>query len=139
MTTTIVLLQQILNALTVGSIYAMIAIGLAMIYGILRVLHIAHAGMYAVGAYLGLLLYVHTRSFALALTGAMVLTGILGGLIERIVYRPMLTRPRIVALIASIGLYICLSDLLRIVAGPHEHAHAAAAGPEGSHLLVALR
>jgi len=122
MTTTIVLLQQILNALTVGSIYAMIAIGLAMIYGILRVLHIAHAGMYAVGAYLGLLLYVHTRSFSLALTGAMVLTGVLGGLIERIVYRPMLTRPRIVALIASIGLYICLSDLLRIVAGPHEHA-----------------
>ena len=122
MTTSLVLLQQILNALTVGSIYAMIAIGLAMIYGVLRVLHIAHAGVYAAGAYLGLLLYVHTRSFALALAGAMVLTGILGGLIERFIYRPMLGRPRIVALIASIGLYICLSDLLRIVAGPHEKA-----------------
>jgi branched-chain amino acid transport system permease protein len=50
----------------------------------------------------------------------MLIAGILGALIERFVYRPMLPKPRIVALIASIGLFICLSDLFRILAGPHQ-------------------
>lgn len=100
----------------------MIAVGLAMIYGVLRILHVAHAGVYAAGAYLGLLLFHRTGSFPLALVGAMLLAGVMGALVERLVYRPMIARPRIVALIASIGLYICLSDLFRILAGPHEKA-----------------
>src|SRR6185436_4885377 len=106
--------QQIINALALGSVYAMIAVGLAMIYGVLRVLHIAHAGVYTAGAYLGLLFYNKTGSFVLAVIGAMIVAGILGALIERFIYRPMLPKPRIVALIASIGIFICLSDLFRI-------------------------
>lgn len=117
-----VLVQQTVNALALGSIYAMIAVGLAMIYGVLRVLHIAHAGVYAAGAYLGLFFYTLTGSFVLALVLAMALAGVLGALMERWIYRPMLPRPRIVALIASIGLFICLSDLFRIIAGPHQIA-----------------
>ncbi len=115
-----VLIQQTVNALALGSIYAMIAVGLAMIYGVLRVLHIAHAGVYAAGAYLGLFFYTLTGSFVLALLLAVASAGVLGALMERWIYRPMLPRPRIVALIASIGLFICLSDLFRIVAGPHQ-------------------
>jgi branched-chain amino acid transport system permease protein len=114
--------QQIINALALGSVYAMIAVGLAMIYGVLRVLHIAHAGVYTAGAYLGLLFYNQTGSFVLAVIGAMIVAGILGALIERFIYRPMLPKPRIVALIASIGIFICLSDLFRILAGPHQLA-----------------
>ena len=122
MTWSTVLLQQILNALTVSSIYAMIAVGLAMIYGVLRVLHVAHAGVYTAGAYLGLLLFTYSGNFLVALIGAVILAGLLGVVIERFIYRPMLSRPRIVALIASIGLFICLSDLFRIIAGPHERS-----------------
>jgi branched-chain amino acid transport system permease protein len=114
--------QQIINALALGSVYAMIAVGLAMIYGVLRVLHIAHAGVYTAGAYLGLLFFNTTGSFVLAVIGAMIVAGILGALIERFIYRPMLPKPRIVALIASIGIFICLSDLFRILAGPHQLA-----------------
>ena len=114
--------QQIINALALGSVYAMIAVGLAMIYGVLRVLHIAHAGVYTAGAYLGLLFFNLTGSFALAVIGAMIVAGLLGALIERFIYRPMLPKPRIVALIASIGIFICLSDLFRILAGPHQLA-----------------
>jgi branched-chain amino acid transport system permease protein len=112
--------QQIINALALGSVYAMIAVGLAMIYGVLRVLHIAHAGVYTAGAYLGLLFFNLTGSFVLAVVGAMMVAGLLGALIERFIYRPMLPKPRIVALIASIGIFICLSDLFRILAGPHQ-------------------
>ncbi len=116
------LLQQLVNAFALGSIYAMIAVGLAMIYGVLRILHIAHAGVYAAGAYFGLALYHATGSFVPALLGAMLLGGLLGGLIERFIYRPMITRPRIVILIASIGLFIGMSDLFRIFAGPYQLA-----------------
>src|SRR5215470_11235746 len=94
--------QQIINALALGSIYAMIAVGLAMIYGVLRVLHIAHAGVYTAGAYLGLYFYNLTGNLAVAVIGAMIGAGLIGVLIERFVYRPMLPKPRIVALIASI-------------------------------------
>src|SRR5262249_9647408 len=114
--------QQIINALALGSVYAMIAVGLAMIYGVLRVLHIAHAGVYTAGAYLGLFFFNKTGSFVFAVVAAMICAGLIGVLIERFIYRPMLPKPRIVALIASIGLFICMSDLFRILAGPHQLA-----------------
>ncbi len=119
---TTVLAQQLVNGLALGAIYAMIAVGLAMIYGVLRVLHIAHAGVYTAGAYLGLYFFNLTGSFPVAVIAAMICAGLIGVLIERFVYRPMLPRPRIVALIASIGLFICMSDLFRIIAGPHQLA-----------------
>lgn len=100
----------------------MIAVGLALIYGVLRILHIAHAGVYAAGAYIGLLFYNLTDQFVLALAGAMIAAGFLGVMIERFIYRPMMDKPRIVILIASIGLYICLADLFRILGGPHQLA-----------------
>jgi branched-chain amino acid transport system permease protein len=115
-----VLSQQLVNALALGSVYAMIAVGLAMIYGVLRILHIAHAGVYTAGAYLGVLFYGLSGSLIVALLGSMTVAGILGIAIERFIYRPMLPKPRIVALVASIGLFICLSDLFRIIAGPHQ-------------------
>lgn len=117
-----VLAQQLVNALSLGAVYAMIAVGLAMIYGVLRILHIAHAVIYAAGAYLGLYFYGLTGNFVLALLGAMIAAGILGGAIDWFVYRPMLAKPRIVILIASIGLLVCVSDLFRILAGPHQLA-----------------
>ena len=55
-----------------GAIYALIAIGLAMVFGLLRVLHIAHAGMFALGGYLGLVITNATGSFALGLVGSMI-------------------------------------------------------------------
>jgi branched-chain amino acid transport system permease protein len=114
------IVQQLVNALALGSIYAMIAVGLALIYGVLRVLHIAHAGIFTAGAYLGLYFYSLTGNLAVAILGAMIAAGVIGVAIERFVYRPMLPKPRIVALIASIGLFICLSDLFRIIAGPDQ-------------------
>src|SRR5258708_9839144 len=112
--------QQFVNALALGSVYAMIAVGLAMIYGVLRILHIAHAGVYTAGAYLGLYLFHQTGSFVLALAGSMLITGLIGSFIERVIYRPIISKPRIVALIASIGIFICLSDLFRILGGPYQ-------------------
>lgn len=120
--TTGVLLQQLLNAFALGAIYSMIAVGLAMIYGVLRILHIAHAGVYAAGAYIGVGLLGWSGNFIVALVGAMLAAGLIGGLVECLIYRPMIARPRIVILIASIGLFICMSDLFRILVGPYQLA-----------------
>ncbi|MCX7309704.1 MAG: branched-chain amino acid ABC transporter permease, partial [Afipia sp.] len=70
----VVISQQIVNALALGSVYAMIAVGLAMIYGVLRILHIAHAGIYAAGAYLGLYFFKLTENFLVALILSMLVT-----------------------------------------------------------------
>lgn len=114
------LVQQLINAIELGSIYAMIAVGLALTYGVLRILHVAQAAIFAAGAYIGLVVYQYTDSFPVALVGSMLLAGFLGMAIERLVYRPMLPKPRIVALIASIGLLVCFSDLFRIFGGANQ-------------------
>lgn len=109
-----------MTSISVGSTYALAAVGVTMIYGVLRILHIANAGVYVAGAYIGVLLYILTHNILLTLVVAMVSSGFIGLVIERFIYRPMIPLPRIVALIASIGLFTFLTDLFRIIAGPHE-------------------
>ncbi|MDR7521512.1 MAG: branched-chain amino acid ABC transporter permease [Armatimonadota bacterium] len=111
--------QQLINGVTVGSTYALIALGLAMVYGVLRILHIAHAGVFTLGAYVGLVLHARTASLPTAFLGAMLACGVAGVLIQRWLYRPLLNQPRIVPLIASIGLFIFMEDLFRLLAGPY--------------------
>lgn len=119
------LLQQVLNGLTIGAIYAIIALGLTLVYGVLRILHVAHAGIYVLGGYVGWLVHAASGSLALALLAAMAASALAGLLVERWLYLPLLGRPRIVPLIASIGLFIALEDLFRLVFGPYALAFGA--------------
>jgi branched-chain amino acid transport system permease protein len=116
------LVQQLVNGLTVGSLYALMALGLTMVYGVLRVLHIAHAAVFTLGAYGGLWTFAATGSFWLALLGAMTIAVAAGLAMERWVYWPLLAKPPIATLIASIGVFIALEEIYRIVAGPEPHA-----------------
>ena len=113
------LLQQLVNWMIIGGVYALVALGLTMIYGVLRLLHVAHAGVYVLGAYAGLIVYGLTRSFLLSLLAAMLVCAAGGFLIQRFIYRPMLGAPPLVPLIASIGLFILLEDLYRLIFGPN--------------------
>jgi branched-chain amino acid transport system permease protein len=115
------LAQQLVNGLTVGSLYALMALGLTMVYGVLRVLHIAHAGVFTLGAYAGLWAFRSSGSFWAALLAAMAGAVLLGLAMERWVYRPLLAKPPIATLIASIGVFIGLEELYRIVAGPQPY------------------
>lgn len=132
------LAQQLVNGLTVGSLYALMALGLTMVYGVLRVLHIAHAAVFTLGAYAGLAAFRATGSFGLALAAAMAAAVLAGLAMERWVYWPLLDQPPIATLIASIGLFIGLEEVFRIVAGPQPHAFEAAAGPGDLRLGPAL-
>jgi branched-chain amino acid transport system permease protein len=116
------MLQQFFNGIIIGSLYALIAVGLTMVYGILRILHIAHAAVFVSGAYFGLIAYTYTNSLILALLLAAAGCSIFGYLIQRFLYTPMLSEERIVPLIASVGLFILCEDLFRLLGGPYIRA-----------------
>lgn len=110
-------LELLAQSLVQGSIYALIALGLTLVYGLLRILHVAHAGLFTLGAYLGVVVYNATGSLVLAFLVAMVGAGLGGVAMFRLAYQPLLSRPPYVALIASIGLYIASEEIFRIVFG----------------------
>ncbi len=111
-------LELIAQGLVQGSIYALVALGLTLVYGLLRILHVAHAALFTLGGYLGVLVTNATGSLPLAFVVAMVSAGIMGIAMYRLCYEPMLKQPPFVALIASIGLYIASEELFRIIFGP---------------------
>jgi len=112
-------LEQLLNGIAMGSIYALVTLGLALVYGILRILHVAHAAVYTIGAYAGLLIFNITGSLLIAFPSAMIVCAIIGVIIERFVYFPLLKYPPFVPLIASIAILLCVEEACRLVAGPH--------------------
>ena len=118
--------ELLIHGLIHGCMYAMIAVGLTLVYGLLRVLHVAHAGLFALGGYLGLLLTNATGSLLLSMPLAATLVGLLGMLIYRLCYQPILDRPPYVALIASIGLFIAMEEVFRLVFGPYGLTYTAA-------------
>ncbi len=111
--------QQIANGVVLGSLYALVALGLTLVYGVLRILHVAHAGVFVLGAYVGVLVYLPTGSLALAIVSAAVVCSLAGLIMYRFLYRPVLGRPPLVPLIISIGAFMFLEDLYRLVMGPY--------------------
>jgi branched-chain amino acid transport system permease protein len=120
--------QQLANGIAVGSVYALISLGLTMVYGILRILHVAHAGIYTLGAYVGLLAFRLIGDFWLSLLVGMAGSALAGYLVERLLYMPLLHLPRIAPLIVSIGLFTAMEEGFRIVAGPHTLTYNASIG-----------
>ena len=112
-------LELLIQGLIYGCMYAIIAVGLTLVYGLLRILHVAHAGLFTLGAYLGLLITNATGSLLVAMPLAAVAVGLVGMAIYRLCYEPILDRPPYVALIASIGLFIAMEELFRLIFGPY--------------------
>jgi len=111
--------ELLVQGLVLGCIYALIAVGLTLVYGLLRVLHVAHAGLFTLGGYIGVLVTNATGSLLLAMAAAICAVGLLGMAMYRLCYHPLLDRPPYVALIASIGLFIAMEEIYRLVFGPY--------------------
>ena len=110
--------EQLLNGLATGAIYALVTLGLALVYGILRILHVAHAAVYTVGAYVGLFVYQQSGSLLLAAGISMAACAGFGVAIERLIYFPLLKYPPYVPLIGSIAVFLGTEELCRLIAGP---------------------
>jgi len=111
--------ELLLIGLVWGCTYALMALGLTLVYGLLRILHVAQATVFTLGAYVGLLVANHTGSLALAFVAAALAAGVLGPLIYRLVYQPILDKPPFIALVASIGVLIAMEDGFRLMFGPY--------------------
>jgi len=111
--------QQIVNGVSIGSIYALITMGLAMVYGILRILHVAHAGVYTIGAYLGLYFFMTTGSLLVAIFLSMFICALIGIAMQRFIYYPLLKFPPFVPLIAGIAMFLSIGEVCRLIAGPY--------------------
>ena len=102
-------LQQIINSISLGSIYALIALGYTMVYGIIKLINFAHCDIYMLGAYIG---YFCMTTFKLgflpSILIAMAICTLLGVMIEKIAYKPLRNAARITALITAIGVSLLL-------------------------------
>src|SRR3989338_7467249 len=120
-------IQQLINGLTIGMIYALIALGYTMVYGIIQLINFAHGEIFITGAFLGLTVF-SLFTCALKLNPALMLIlmfaaaifvcGLLGALIERAAYRPLRKSPRLSCLITAIGVSFILQNLMMLAWGP---------------------
>jgi len=119
-------LQQLINGITLGSIYGLIAIGYTMVYGIIGMINFAHGDVFMVGAFIALILFIGLLSIGLTfvplalllvLLVAMLLTGVYGWTIERMAYRPLRGSFRLAPLITAIGMSIVLQNYIQIAQG----------------------
>lgn len=113
-----ILLQNIANSITLGSLYALIAIGYTMVYGIIRLINFAHADLLMVAAYIVVFgMGVFLLPWWLAFLLAIIFTTLLGVTIEKVAYRPLRSSPRISVLISAIGVSFFLENLGIVVIG----------------------
>lgn len=114
--TLILFLQQLINGLSVGSIYAVIALGYTMVYGIIKLINFAHGEVMMMGAYFAFFTVIATGlPFPIVLVVSMVLAALLGITIERLAYLPLRKAPRISALITAIGMSLFLQNLALVI------------------------
>lgn len=110
------LLQQALNALQLGSIYALIALGYTMVYGILTMINFAHGDLFMVGAFFCFIVATYLKlSFVPTLLLSMAGVAMLGVAIERLAYRPLRNAPRVSAIITALGVGIFLESVTLVI------------------------
>ena len=120
--------QTLINGLTLGSVYALIALGYSMVYGILKLLNFAHGDIYMIGAYIGYGVYVLFLTeegalipvallIVLMLVIAMVGAGVVSIAVERFAYRPLRYAPRIAPLISALGVSFVLQNIVQVTIG----------------------
>jgi branched-chain amino acid transport system permease protein len=139
--------QQLINGLTLGGVYALIALGYSMVYGILAMLNFAHGEVYMIGGFSGWwVLHLLSRNhipvvnavavIALMILVAMAVSGLLGILIERVAYRPLRGAPRINLLLSALGVSIFLQNFVLTYQGAKVRTfHVSALVPESLRVI----
>ncbi|MEH6943210.1 branched-chain amino acid ABC transporter permease [Bacillus sp. JJ722] len=120
------IIQQLVNGLSLGSIYALIALGYTMVYGIVKLINFAHGDVFMIGAFVGFYsITILDLSFIPALILSMAACSIFGVLIERIAYKPLRNATRIAALITAIGMSLFIEYSFIYIRGAQTEAYPA--------------
>ena len=119
-------LQQLINGLTLGMIYGLIAIGYTMVYGIIGMINFAHGEIFMIGAFIAFITFTVLGlaglgwvplALLVVLAATMLLTSVYGWALERVAYRPLRHSPRLAALITAIGMSIFLQNYVQLLQG----------------------
>jgi branched-chain amino acid transport system permease protein len=115
-----IVIQQILNAAQLGAVYALIALGYSMVYGIIRLINFAHGDIFMLGGFIGFLLvtYISGMPLVIMMPLAMLLTALVGVVIERVAYRKLRKAHRMSMVITALGVGYFLENIIRLVVGP---------------------
>lgn len=117
------ILQQLLNGVILGSVYALLALGYTMVYGIIKLINFAHGDVYMLGAYFGyFFIKILHLNFFVALILSMIVSAGVGVLIELIAYRPLRHSPRIAVLISALGVSFLLENGMSYAVGSDKRA-----------------
>ena len=117
-------IQQVINGLTLGSVYALIALGYTMVYGIIKLLNFAHGDIFMVGSFISYYLILSfDMNIFVAFLLTMALTAVLGVVIDQVAYKPLRTSPRISALITAIGVSYLLRNGMIVITGAETRAY----------------
>ena len=116
-------LQQVINGLSIGSVYALIALGYTMVYGIIKLINFAHGDIFMFGAYVGMVaITAFGLPFFVALPVAMVVTALFGVVVERVAYKPLRKSSKTAALITAIGVSFLIQNGTQLVMGASIYA-----------------
>ncbi len=129
-----VFLEQLLNGLTIGSFYALIALGYSMVFGVMKLINFAHGDLFALGSYLGFTILVLGNAYItsyLGLWGGMIAAiiiaaiclAVVGTLVERIAYLPIYPAGRLPLVVSALGVSIFLQNSIMVVWGPRPQAY----------------
>lgn len=115
-----IVIQQILNAAQLGAVYALIALGYSMVYGIIRLINFAHGDIFMLGGFIGFLLVTYFTGMPLVIMMplAMLLTALAGVTIERVAYRKLRKAQRMSLVITALGVGYFLENIVRLLVGP---------------------
>jgi branched-chain amino acid transport system permease protein len=133
--------QQLINALSLGSVYALFALGFTLVFGVLGVINLSHGAIFMLGSYIALLLIEKlAMPLALAMPCAMLATGCIGALVDYLVLKPLRARnaPHLAPMIATIGVAILFTNLAQGLFGAENQRFPAGTIPEQSLNIGAL-
>lgn len=118
-------LQQLANGLTIGSMFALVALGYTMVYGVMKLINFAHGDMVAASAFVGLMVYTQVLGQTASLVGVVAIFFItaaimacIGVTLERVAYRPLRTAPRLSAVVSALGASLVIQNGIMLIWGP---------------------
>jgi len=135
-----VIVEQLINGLTIGAFYGLIALGYSMVYGVLKLINFAHGDFFALGSYLGYTMLVMASALissifglwggiAVAAVVAAVSLALVGMAVERVAYRPIYASGRLPAVVSALGASIVIQNAIMIIWGPRFQAYPASLVP----------
>ncbi|AEA33031.1 branched-chain amino acid ABC transporter permease [Hippea maritima] len=135
-----IFLQQLVNGLTIGSIYALVALGYTMVYGVLKLINFAHGDLVALSAYIGLVIMMQLAGalspVLLIITtfiATMIIIATAGVILERTAYRPLRKAPRLSAVVSALGASLVIENGIMLIWGPMPRIFPASAVPNANY------